>query len=267
MSALVQVRGLRVRRLGSLVLQVESLDIRPGEVLALVGPNGSGKSTFLLALAQLLGRQEGEILFSGQPLREWNKLKYRRKISLVFQNPMLLDMSVADNVALGLRFRGRPPAYVREHVHTWLRRLGIESLASRRARELSGGEAQRVKLSLELGKKKTGNILYILDEPTTGLHYFDVQKLLSVLNQLVDRGNTIVIIEHNLDVLANADYIIDLGPEGGDAGGHIIASGNPREIALNENSYTGQYLKRLFSRENRNNIKFKKNHKAMEVAT
>jgi len=135
------------------------------------------------------------------------------------------------------------------------------------ATTLSGGEAQRVKLSLELGKKKTGNILYLLDEPTTGLHYFDVQKLLAVLNQLVDRGNTIVIIEHNLDVLANADYIIDLGPEGGDAGGKVIATGTPREIAGIENSYTGQYLKRLFSRENRNNKNTKRNHKAMEVTS
>jgi len=135
------------------------------------------------------------------------------------------------------------------------------------ATTLSGGEAQRVKLSLELGKKKTGNILYLLDEPTTGLHYFDVQKLLTVLNQLVDRGNTIVIIEHNLDVLANADYIIDLGPEGGDAGGKVIATGTPREIAGIENSYTGQYLKRLFSRENRNNKNIKRNHKAMEVTS
>ena len=135
------------------------------------------------------------------------------------------------------------------------------------ATTLSGGEAQRVKLSLELGKKKTGNILYLLDEPTTGLHYFDVQKLLAVLNQLVDRGNTIVIIEHNLDVLANADYIIDLGPEGGDAGGKVIATGTPREIARIENSYTGQYLKRLFSRENRNNKNIKRNHKAMEVTS
>lgn len=185
-----------MRRLGSLVLQVESLDIRPGEVLALVGPNGSGKSTFLLALAQLLGRQEGEILFSGQPLREWNKLKYRRKISLVFQNPMLLDMSVADNVALGLRFRGRPPAYVREHVHTWLRRLGIESLASRRARELSGGEAQRVSLARAFVLEPE---LLLLDEPFPALDPPARTQLIDDLAALLAADKqTAVLVTHDL---------------------------------------------------------------------
>ena len=135
------------------------------------------------------------------------------------------------------------------------------------ATTLSGGEAQRVKLALELSKKKVGKTLYILDEPTTGLHYFDVQKLMGVLNRLIDRGNTVVIIEHNLDVLANADYIIDLGPEGGDAGGKLIASGTPRQVAKSKKSYTGRYLKELYSRENRNNIKMKKNKKSIEVVS
>ncbi len=144
MSVLVQVRGMRVRRGGAMVLHVDSLDVQAGEVLALVGPNGAGKTTLLLALAQLLGRQEGEITFAGTPLSQWGKLDYRRQISLVFQNAMLLDMSVEDNVALGLKFRGLPADRIRELVSQWLRRLGIENLAQRRAVELSGGEAQRV---------------------------------------------------------------------------------------------------------------------------
>lgn len=113
------------------------------------------------------------------------------------------------------------------------------------ATTLSGGEAQRVKLSTELSKRATGRTLYILDEPTTGLHFADIDKLLSVLHRLVGQGNTVLVIEHNLDVIKTADYIIDLGPEGGDEGGRIVATGTPEELAANKNSYTGQYLKKV----------------------
>ena len=116
---------------------------------------------------------------------------------------------------------------------------------------LSGGEAQRVKLATELSRKATGKTLYILDEPTTGLHIADVHRLIDVLQRLVDAGNTVVVIEHNLDVIKTADYIIDLGPEGGNGGGYVIARGTPEEVAENEGSYTGQYLKELFRREGR----------------
>jgi excinuclease ABC subunit A len=114
------------------------------------------------------------------------------------------------------------------------------------ATTLSGGEAQRVKLATELSRRATGRTLYILDEPTTGLHFADVDRLLQVLQRLVDTGNTIVVIEHNLDVIKSADWIIDLGPEGGDEGGRVIAQGTPEEVAENEQSYTGHFLKRLF---------------------
>ena len=117
------------------------------------------------------------------------------------------------------------------------------------ATTLSGGEAQRVKLALELGKKDTGQTVYILDEPTTGLHTADVHKLIEVLERLVNQGNTVIVIEHNLDVIKTADYIIDLGPEGGDAGGKIVATGTPEQVAKNKKSYTGQYLKRLLNSE------------------
>jgi excinuclease ABC subunit A len=114
---------------------------------------------------------------------------------------------------------------------------------------LSGGEAQRIKLSRELSKRSTGRTLYLLDEPTTGLHFADVQNLLEVLNRLTDRGNTIIIIEHNLEVIKTADHVIDLGPEGGDKGGYVVACGTPEEIIQNQNSYTGQYLKSLLQKE------------------
>src|SRR5205823_475188 len=107
---------------------------------------------------------------------------------------------------------------------------------------LSGGEAQRVKLASELSKRATGRTFYILDEPTTGLHFDDIRKLLSVLERLVAAGNTVLVIEHNLDVIKTADWIIDLGPEGGDAGGEVVAAGAPEEIAKDPSSYTGTFL-------------------------
>jgi excinuclease ABC subunit A len=116
------------------------------------------------------------------------------------------------------------------------------------ATTLSGGEAQRVKLALELSKRDTGRTLYILDEPTTGLHFHDIDLLLNVLHRLRDQGNTVVVIEHNLDVIKTADWIIDLGPEGGDGGGTIVAQGTPETIAACEASYTGRYLKPLLGK-------------------
>ncbi len=109
---------------------------------------------------------------------------------------------------------------------------------------LSGGEAQRVKLATELARTSTGRTIYVLDEPTTGLHSADVHKLIDVLQQLVDAGNTVLVIEHNLDVIKTADHIIDLGPEGGDQGGYVVATGTPEAVAQVDGSYTGAYLKR-----------------------
>ena len=110
--------------------------------------------------------------------------------------------------------------------------------------ELSGGEAQRIKLAAELSKRSTGKTIYLLDEPTTGLHFADVHKLIEILHRLSENGNTVVVIEHNLDVIKTADYLIDMGPEGGDGGGTVIAKGTPEEVAQNPVSYTGKYVKR-----------------------
>ena len=116
------------------------------------------------------------------------------------------------------------------------------------ATTLSGGEAQRIKLARELSKRATGNTLYILDEPTTGLHPDDIRKLLDVLGRLVDAGNTVVVIEHNLDVIKTADYVIDLGPEGGEAGGRVVAAGTPEQICRAPESHTGRFLKKVLQR-------------------
>jgi excinuclease ABC subunit A len=112
------------------------------------------------------------------------------------------------------------------------------------ATTLSGGEAQRIKLARELSKRETGRTVYILDEPTTGLHFADIQRLLDVLNRLTNLGNTVIVIEHNMEVIKSADYIIDLGPEGGEKGGEVVACGTPEDLAQNPVSYTGQFLKR-----------------------
>ena len=117
------------------------------------------------------------------------------------------------------------------------------------ATTLSGGEAQRVKLATELSRRATGKTLYILDEPTTGLHFADTHKLLEMLQRLVDGGDTVLVIEHNLDVIKSADYIIDLGPEGGERGGRLLGSGTPEEIVANVGSYTGEYLRPLLSKK------------------
>jgi excinuclease ABC subunit A len=116
------------------------------------------------------------------------------------------------------------------------------------ATTLSGGEAQRIKLARELSKRGTGRTVYILDEPTTGLHFEDIQRLLDVLNGLTDRGNTVIVIEHNMEVIKSADYIIDLGPEGGEGGGYVIAEGSPEEIIKIPESYTGQALEKKLLR-------------------
>ena len=113
---------------------------------------------------------------------------------------------------------------------------------------LSGGEAQRIKLATELSKRSTGKTIYILDEPTTGLHFADVHKLVDILHKLAEGGNTVVVIEHNLDVIKTADYIIDMGPEGGEGGGTVIAQGTPEQIAKNEKSYTGFYIKKMLEK-------------------
>ena len=152
----------------------------------------------------------------------------------------VLDMTVEEALKF---FENIPSIYNKVKA---LHDVGLDYIKlGQSATTLSGGEAQRVKLASELSKKSTGKTIYLLDEPTTGLHMYDVKKLINILNRLVEAGNTVVVIEHNLDVIKSADYIIDLGPEGGDGGGKIIAHGTPEEVAKNDSSYTGKYLKKL----------------------
>jgi excinuclease ABC subunit A len=170
--------------------------------------------------------------------RETLEIKFRGK-----SIADVLDMTV-DEAA---EFFKAVPA-VRDKMET-LQRVGLGYVkVGQQATTLSGGEAQRVKLSKELSKRATGRTLYILDEPTTGLHFHDVAKLLEVLHQLVDAGNTVAVIEHNLEVIKTADWLIDLGPEGGDGGGRVVAEGRPEDVAKVKESYTGQFLAGLLKR-------------------
>jgi len=155
----------------------------------------------------------------------------------------VLDMTVDEAV----EFFSAVPS-IRDKMLT-LQRVGLGYVkVGQQATTLSGGEAQRVKLSKELSKRATGRTLYVLDEPTTGLHFHDVAKLLEVLHELVDQGNTVIVIEHNLEVIKTADWVIDLGPEGGDGGGEIVAMGTPEDIVKVERSHTGRFLKELLER-------------------
>jgi excinuclease ABC subunit A len=150
----------------------------------------------------------------------------------------LLDMTVSDAL---LFFENIP--LLRRKLEM-LEEIGLGYIQlGQSATTLSGGESQRIRLSKELGKRATGNTLYILDEPTTGLHFVDIQRLLDVITMLVDKGNTVVVIEHNLDIIKSADFIIDLGPEGGDLGGEVLAAGTPEEVSRNPESYTGRFLR------------------------
>lgn len=154
----------------------------------------------------------------------------------------VLDMTVEE----GLKFFENVPS-IKNKLQA-LHDVGLDYIRlGQPATTLSGGEAQRVKLATELSKKSTGKTIYLLDEPTTGLHMYDVKKLISILNRLVEGGNSVVVIEHNLDVIKSADYLIDLGPEGGDGGGQIVATGTPEEVAKCEKSYTGKYLKKYLN--------------------
>ena len=154
----------------------------------------------------------------------------------------VLDMTVEDAQEF---FKAVPS--IREKMDA-LVRVGLGYIkVGQQATTLSGGEAQRVKLSKELSKRSTGRTLYILDEPTTGLHFDDVRKLLEVLHELVDAGNSVVVIEHNLDVIKTADWIIDIGPEGGDAGGNIVGVGTPETLSKKQKSHTGHYLNEVLN--------------------
>jgi len=223
MNRLIAINNLLVCRGGRETLKVDSLDITRGETLAVVGPNGAGKSTLLLALAHLLKPAQGEILFDNKPISTWKDKEYRRKIAVVFQDPLLMDLTVEQNVALGLKFRGVAQFEIKTRVNKWLSSLGIESLAKRRASQLSGGEAQRVSLARAFILDPE---LLLLDEPFTPLDPPSRGRLLEDLKSvLIETKMTTIFITHDLQealkLATRMAVILD---------GRIEQSGDPQNI-------------------------------------
>lgn len=203
---MIQVRDLLIQRNGLDALRIDSLEIQRGETLTVVGPNGAGKSTLLLALARLLQPSRGDILYDGKSLKQWDELEYRRRISFVFQSALLMDMTVEQNVALGLKFRGVPKEETHERVGKWMKQLGVESLSKRRAGQLSGGEAQRVSLARAFVLEPE---LLLLDEPFAALDPPTRARLFEDLSALLKEDHrTAVFVTHNLNDAAKLSHRI-----------------------------------------------------------
>lgn len=200
----IEIRDLQIKRNEQVTLEIPDLSISRGETLTVVGPNGAGKSTLLLALARLLKPAQGEILYEGTPLEQLDELSYRRKISFVFQSPLLMDLTVEQNVALGLKFRGTPKEEIEARVEKWTKQLGIEALSKRRASQLSGGEAQRVSLARAFVLEPE---LLLLDEPFAALDPPSHARLLEDLSRILEQDNrTAVFVTHNLREAAKLSH-------------------------------------------------------------
>ena len=232
------------------VIKNLDLEIMEGDFTVIMGASGSGKSTLLYALSGMDKPTLGKVFFGNTEIQDYSNDQlavFRRKnCGFVFQSIYLLEnQNVLDNVLTGaFAVQKNSPALIKR-VKELLAKVGLdEKMQKKYPNQLSGGEAQRVKLATELAKKDTGKTLYVLDEPTTGLHFEDIRVLLGVLNKLVDKGNTIIVIEHNLNVIKCADYLIDMGPEGGRNGGQVLFTGTPEEmVKAKTKSYTAPFLK------------------------
>ncbi len=196
MTNIIEINDLLIQRNGRDALKVNALQIQRGETLAIVGPNGAGKSTLLLALARLIKPARGQMIFNGNPISKMNDLEYRRKISFVFQDPLLMDMTVEKNIALGLKFRGAEKEETRTRVDRWSKAMGVESLLRRRAGQLSGGEAQRVSLARAFVLDPE---LLLMDEPFSAVDPPTRAQLLNDLSTLLSQEDrTTIFVTHNL---------------------------------------------------------------------
>ena len=274
-------QGKKTKKEEFLAVDHISLEAQAGEIVGILGPNGAGKTTLLRMLGTLMTPTTGEIKLTDVSGNEIEQLTEKKQaIGYLSGNTKLyprfsireylhflgelygyseqemtertkeifdvLDMTVEEAVPF---FENLPS--IKRKIET-LNDVGLSYIKlGQPSTTLSGGEAQRIKLATELSRRSTGKTIYILDEPTTGLHFADVHKLTEILHKLKEGGNTVVVIEHNLDVIKTADHIIDIGPEGGDNGGTIIATGTPEEVAENPKSYTGIYVKKMLERDSK----------------
>jgi len=251
---------------GSWIWSKINLHLAPGDKLALTGSSGSGKSLLLRTLAGLdviesaPSGETGTINFDGISLHDWEMPQYRTKVSFIPQNPVFFDETIETNLKRAFQLKAHQHRrYDQKQILAWLEQFSLPTAAGNSsgvgdyseflqlpAKDLSGGEAQRLKLAAELARRTHGPTLYILDEPTTGLHIDDVARLLKILHSLVDEGHSVLVIEHNLEVIKTADWLIDLGPEGGDKGGRLVFEGTPENCSKNQLSYTGKFLEASF---------------------
>ena len=239
MSVLISIHDLLIQRNGRDALNVKLLEIKRGETLAIVGPNGAGKSTLLLALARLIKPVRGQMTFNGSAVSQMNDLEYRRKISFVFQDPLLMDMSVEKNIALGLRFRSTDKTETRTRVDRWSKAMGVDSLLGRRAGQLSGGEAQRVSLARAFVLDPE---LLLMDEPFSAVDPPTRAQLLKDLSNLLSHDHrTTIIVTHNLAEAAqigNRMAVI--------INGELKQVGTPQEIKANPADISVQEFLREF---------------------
>jgi tungstate transport system ATP-binding protein len=239
MTAQIEIQDLTVKRGGRAALQIKALDIPRGETLAVVGPNGAGKSTFLLTLAKLVKPVQGEIYFNGIPFSKQDDLEYRRKISFVFQDPLLLDMSVEENISLGLKFRGLILEDIRLRTQRWMKQLNIEALAKRRASQISGGEGQRISLARAFVLEPE---LLLLDEPFSALDPPTRANLLGDLSTLLANDHrTTIFVTHNLSEAATLSQRIAIIIKG-----KLMQVGPARQIKTKPvNADVAAFLKEL----------------------
>lgn len=223
---MISIKNLLIQRNGRDALKVDSLSIQKGETLAVVGPNGAGKSTFLLALAHLLKSSKGEITLHGKPQKEWNDLEYRRRIAFVFQDPLLMDMSVRENIALGLKFRKMDKEETQARVSKWAKAMGVDKLLERRAGQLSGGEAQRVSLARAFVLDPE---LLLMDEPFSAVDPQTRENLLEDLSRvLAEDHRTTIFVTHNLKEAAQfGDRVAII------IGGELKQAGKPQQVKQN----------------------------------
>ena len=240
MSNIIEIQHLQ-KSYGE-VRAVDDLSFRvgEGELFAFLGVNGAGKSTTIHILCGQLAKDGGSVLVNGLDIdRDMTAIK--RELGVVFQHSVLdAALTVYDNLQSRAALYGIHGAAFEKRLSELAELLDFTDLLGRTLGKLSGGQRRRIDIARALLHSPR---IHVLDEPTTGLHFADIDKLLHVLHGLADRGNTVLIIEHNLDVIKTADWLVDLGPEGGDKGGTIVAEGTPYQVAETPHSYTGKYLK------------------------